>query len=151
MLTLRLEALSSAASQPQPQHSMMVTGPSAPPSPTPNGSHGPGGGGPKAGGSSAMVASHSHSSQLGNHADSPGPRDVASPRKRGQALKFSPPAHLGPQIRDDMTDEELAVIIESLTTRIENCLSTLVSAVRQCRSVEVSKCRSVEVSKCRNV
>jgi hypothetical protein len=127
VLTLRLEALSSAASQPQPQHSMVATGPSAPPSPTPNGSYGPGG--PQAGGSSAMVASHSHSSQLGNHADSPGPKDVASPRRRGQVLKFSPPAHLGPQIRDDMTDEELAVIIESLTTRIENCLSTLVSAV----------------------
>lgn len=37
------------------------------------------------------------------------------------------PIHLGPAIRDDMTDEELGIIIESLTTRIENCLSTLVS------------------------
>jgi hypothetical protein len=37
-----------------------------------------------------------------------------------------------------MTDEELAVIIESLTTRIENCLSTLVSAVCHLRIVVVS-------------
>jgi hypothetical protein len=38
-----------------------------------------------------------------------------------------PPAHLGPVIRDEMTDEDLVVIIESLTTRAENCMSTLVS------------------------
>lgn len=39
----------------------------------------------------------------------------------------APAAHLGPSIQDDVTDEELCVIIESLATRIENSLSTLVS------------------------
>lgn len=38
-----------------------------------------------------------------------------------------PMMHLGPHIRDDMTDEELCVVIESLVTRIENSMSTLVS------------------------
>jgi adenylate cyclase len=40
-----------------------------------------------------------------------------------------PPAFLGPAIREEMTDEELTMIIESLTTRAENCMSTLVSIV----------------------
>lgn len=44
-----------------------------------------------------------------------------------QGLGTAPPAHLGPTIREEMTDEDLAVIIESLTTRIENAMSTLVS------------------------
>jgi adenylate cyclase len=51
---------------------------------------------------------------------------AASPAKKKQP-KAVPVVHLGPQIKDDMTDEELAVIIESLTTRVENCMSTLVS------------------------
>lgn len=38
----------------------------------------------------------------------------------------SPPSYLGPCIREDMTDEELTLIIESLTTRAENTMSTLV-------------------------
>ena len=38
-----------------------------------------------------------------------------------------PPSYLGPSIRGDMTDEELSLIIDSLTTRIENTMSTLVS------------------------
>jgi adenylate cyclase len=37
-----------------------------------------------------------------------------------------PPSFLGPCIREDMTDEELTLIIESLTTRAENTMSTLV-------------------------
>ncbi|WWC72241.1 uncharacterized protein I206_106203 [Kwoniella pini CBS 10737] len=37
----------------------------------------------------------------------------------------SPPASPRPIIRDDMNDEELLIIIESLTTRCENSLSTL--------------------------
>lgn len=37
-----------------------------------------------------------------------------------------PPAYLGPSIREEMTDEELTLIIESLTTRAENSMSTLV-------------------------
>lgn len=42
-----------------------------------------------------------------------------------------PHAHLGPSIQDDVTDEELAGIIDSLTTRIENSLSSLVSLLLQ--------------------
>ena len=38
-----------------------------------------------------------------------------------------PPPYLGPSIRGDMTDDELSIIIDSLTTRIENTMSTLVS------------------------
>lgn len=45
-------------------------------------------------------------------------------------LRLPPPGFLGPHIRDDMNDEELAAIIESLTTRIENSTSTLVSPLR---------------------
>lgn len=40
----------------------------------------------------------------------------------------TPPAYLGPAIREEMTDDELTIIIESLTTRIENTMSTLVSS-----------------------
>jgi adenylate cyclase len=40
----------------------------------------------------------------------------------GKAL---PPTHLGPTIRDHMTEEELLEVIASVTTRIENALSTL--------------------------
>ncbi|EIW72154.1 hypothetical protein TREMEDRAFT_26067, partial [Tremella mesenterica DSM 1558] len=43
-----------------------------------------------------------------------------------QRWKLKPPvAHLGPQIREEMTDEELCLVVESLVTRAENCLSTL--------------------------
>jgi len=48
---------------------------------------------------------------------------IASPRK-GHPVQ--PNALLGPTIREEMNDEELGVIIESLTTRIENSMSTLV-------------------------
>ena len=41
--------------------------------------------------------------------------------------KHVPPAYLGPHIRDDMDDDELMAIIESLTTRLENSMATLVS------------------------
>ena len=40
-----------------------------------------------------------------------------------------PPSFLGPCIREDMTDEELTLIIESLTTRAENTMSTLVCPI----------------------
>ncbi|WRT69993.1 uncharacterized protein IL334_006986 [Kwoniella shivajii] len=42
-----------------------------------------------------------------------------------QSDAFSPPSSPSPSIREDMTDEELLVIIESLTGRVENALSTL--------------------------
>lgn len=46
----------------------------------------------------------------------------------GAAPKLVPPnPHFGPPIRENMTEDELVDIIGSLTTRIENCLSTLVS------------------------
>jgi len=54
-----------------------------------------------------------------------------TPSRRTMALtrsaRLPPPTYLGPSIRDDMTDDELAHIIESLTTRAENVMSTLVS------------------------
>lgn len=43
-----------------------------------------------------------------------------------QTHAATPPSFLGPCIRDDMTDEELTLIIESLTTRAENTVSTMV-------------------------
>lgn len=63
------------------------------------------------------------------------PRLLASPQsgsideRNGGMIKRSspPPAFLGPAVREDMTDEELSLIIESLTTRIENSVSTLVN------------------------
>lgn len=43
-------------------------------------------------------------------------------------MRLHPPAsYLGPSIREDMNDEELWTIIESLVGRIENVMSTLVS------------------------
>ncbi|ODN77508.1 hypothetical protein L202_04679 [Cryptococcus amylolentus CBS 6039] len=36
-----------------------------------------------------------------------------------------PPSYLGPSIKEEMSDEELAVIVESLVGRIENAVSTL--------------------------
>ena len=45
-----------------------------------------------------------------------------------QAITLPPPAlHLGPTIRDDMTDDELLVVIESLISRLENTMSSIVS------------------------
>jgi hypothetical protein len=38
-----------------------------------------------------------------------------------------PAVYLGPQIREDMTDDELLVVMESLVTRMENSLSSIVS------------------------
>lgn len=37
----------------------------------------------------------------------------------------NPNPHLGPAIRDNMTEDELIDVVASLTTRIENCFSTL--------------------------
>lgn len=46
----------------------------------------------------------------------------------GASPRLMPPnPHFGPAIRENMTEDELVDIIGSLTTRIENCLSTLVS------------------------
>jgi hypothetical protein len=41
--------------------------------------------------------------------------------------KAVPNPHLGPAIRENMTEDEVLDVLGSLTTRIENCLSTLVS------------------------
>lgn len=57
---------------------------------------------------------------------SPGMESPSSKRAQLKAIRLPPPAYLGPAIREDMQDDELAGIIESLTTRIENCLSTMV-------------------------
>lgn len=45
--------------------------------------------------------------------------------KRGSGLSPVPNPHLGPAIRDNMTEDEYVEVVGSLTTRIENCLSTL--------------------------
>ena len=51
-----------------------------------------------------------------------------TPSKRiAKGVRIPPPSHLGPAIREEMSDSDLAEIVESLTTRIENCTSTLVS------------------------
>jgi adenylate cyclase len=61
------------------------------------------------------------------------PSDPTSPKIGSARLAVTasshgttPPSFLGPCIRDDMTDEELTLIIESLTTRAENTVSTMV-------------------------
>lgn len=56
---------------------------------------------------------------------SPSMEPASPPAKTTRRL--TPPLHLGPTIKDDMTDEELSIIVESLTTRIENSFSTMVS------------------------
>jgi adenylate cyclase len=62
------------------------------------------------------------------------PTSPRTPSTRSQTVPITqsshpvtvPPAFLGPAIREEMTDEELTMIIESLTTRAENSMSTLV-------------------------
>lgn len=52
----------------------------------------------------------------------------SSPGESPKVMRLHPPAsYLGPTIREDMNDEELWTIIESLVGRIENAMSTLVS------------------------
>ena len=46
--------------------------------------------------------------------------------RKTRKTKLLPDASLGPAIGDDMGDQELLVVIESLSTRIENSMSTLV-------------------------
>ncbi len=58
----------------------------------------------------------------------------------GGGIKSMPPPHLGPTIKEDMTDDELGIIIESLTTRIENSMSTLVSGLFLFISFSLSHC-----------
>lgn len=112
-LTLRLEALcgpqAAAHAHHHAQHPEGLTSGQVTPHPPAGGAHTP-----------------HHHSHLAPHANLLTAEMVAAPSKRLRA-RFMPPAHLGPQIRDDMSDEELAVILESLTTRMENSLSTLVS------------------------
>lgn len=57
---------------------------------------------------------------------SPKTLTIRTPTATNTISAVVPPVYLGPAIREDMTDEELAIIIESLTTRIENTMSTLV-------------------------
>ncbi|KIR98883.1 adenylate cyclase [Cryptococcus deuterogattii 2001/935-1] len=50
----------------------------------------------------------------------------SSPGESPKVMRLHPPAsYLGPTIREDMNDEELWTIIESLVGRIENAMSTL--------------------------
>lgn len=44
--------------------------------------------------------------------------------------------HLGPVIREDMTDEELVLVIESLVTRLENSMSSIVSVCQVVADVQ---------------
>lgn len=53
---------------------------------------------------------------------------VLGPQGGGpQPKPQGPNPHLGPTIRENMTEDEIIEILGSMTTRIENCLSTLVS------------------------
>lgn len=55
---------------------------------------------------------------------------------RQQAARWHAAYTFGPTVSAEMTDDELIAIIESLTTRIENAMSTLVSGVCTPGSVE---------------
>ncbi len=48
------------------------------------------------------------------------------PSRSRMRMRMPPAVFLGPSIRDDMGDEELMLILESLAARLENALSTLV-------------------------
>lgn len=63
----------------------------------------------------------------GSPAMSPSMEMTPSRRSHTRGVRLLPPTYLGPNIKDEMDDEELSLIIESLTTRLENTLSTLVS------------------------
>lgn len=47
-----------------------------------------------------------------------------------QSNLFHQSSYLGPRVSEEMTDEELLAVLESLLIRLENTLSTLVSSVR---------------------
>ncbi|WVF67290.1 hypothetical protein IAT40_002041 [Kwoniella sp. CBS 6097] len=99
-LTLRLEAVCNLGHTPPPSspstHTRDLTG----------GGHG-----------------HGHTNATGTNRDRERERD----HSQAAAKKSMPPphVHLGPVIKEDASDEELLIIIESLTGRVENALSTL--------------------------
>lgn len=63
-----------------------------------------------------------------------GPADDGTSAFSGMPIRAISPSHLlhqasylGPRVSEDMTDEELTAVLESLLIRLENTLSTLVS------------------------
>lgn len=75
----------------------------------------------------ALSAAHHTPHSLDPTSPKIGSARLAVTTSTSQSHFPAPPSFLGPCIRDDMTDEELTLIIESLTTRAENTVSTMVS------------------------
>ncbi|OCF34239.1 adenylate cyclase [Kwoniella heveanensis BCC8398] len=74
---------------------------------------------------SGHAHTHAHGSANANAGGTN--RDRERDHSQTVSKKGTPPphVHLGPVIKEDMSDEELLIIIESLTGRVENALSTL--------------------------
>ncbi|WVQ83638.1 hypothetical protein IAT38_005780 [Cryptococcus sp. DSM 104549] len=53
------------------------------------------------------------------------PASPGESSQTGAVVLATPPSYLGPTIREDMSDEELGIIMESLVGRLENTMSTL--------------------------
>jgi adenylate cyclase len=74
--------------------------------------------------------------QSGTYQDQSVPHDSANLMSPTAIMGVSPSnvmhltSHLGPRVSEEMTDEELTAVLESLVTRLENTLSTLVSTIR---------------------
>lgn len=91
--------------------------------------------------------------QGGTYQDQAERDDSANPISSTAMMGVSPSnlmhmiSQLGPRVSEEMTDEELTAVLESLVTRLENTLSTLVSsdslcALRNYRDADPSFCPS---------
>jgi adenylate cyclase len=92
----------------------------------------------------------SPTSPISNTSALPSPGLEMTPSKRvvtRNLMRVAPPAYLGPHIREDMNDDELATIIESMTTRMENAMSSLVSVVSIHMIVNVANPRILQYVK----
>ena len=58
----------------------------------------------------------------------PGMELAPSRRPYRSGVRLPPAMHLGPTVHENMGDDELLLVVESLTTRLENSMSSLASA-----------------------
>ncbi|WWC64833.1 uncharacterized protein I303_107447 [Kwoniella dejecticola CBS 10117] len=119
-ITLRLEAICNLCECADESASNTTTSMSPPGSPSPRDA-------PHLPHSHSHTHTHPHShthTHAHAHQHSP-PKKEGSGNSSGSKKTVNINVHLGPTIRDDMNDEELLIIIESLTTRCENAFSTL--------------------------
>lgn len=70
---------------------------------------------------------HAETQSAGAAADGTSAFSSMAIRAMSPSHLFHQASYLGPRVSEDMTDEELTAVLESLVIRLENTLSTLVS------------------------